>query len=126
MNISLRVDGLDRLSGLASRYARGYSRMIKTIVSMLAFGVVRRSKQSVVQQGVVDTGRTLQSIQAFFIGDGAVAKPGTAYAIFPHEGLGTSSGYGRRPFMEIGAKDTVRELSPLVHASILAALRQSI
>jgi hypothetical protein len=71
------------------------------------------------------TGRLRGSIRPDYIRTlDAKISPHTDYAIYVHEGLGSSKRKGRRPFMEIGAKLAMPQIQKFFNKAIDKTLKQ--
>lgn len=107
-DISIQIKGGKNLPKIDKIYKDSSKNSIEDVIQMLGLGVERAAKISITKLSAVDTGRLRASIQSRFSGRGdrmsGIIEPNTEYQFFVHEGLGSNRAYGRRPYMEEGAK----------------------
>lgn len=116
-NVNVSISGLDKLVRIAKKVAEQKARTdgdLAKWIKKAAFTIEAKSKiavKTMYSKPPIDTGRMWSSIRVNSLTSKmARVGPNVHYAHQVHEGKGTSSKYGRRPFMEDGAKLAEKEL----------------
>lgn len=129
--MKIKVNGLDKIRAFVYGFSKTQNARMEKVVKLISYSIERESKISATELKAVDTGLMRSTIYPVIKGSGVnmsgIIGPKTNYAYFVHEGLGTSRGYGRRPFMEIGARKTVeskaQEVADLINKDISKLIR---
>lgn len=118
MEIKIKVEGLEELKKKLSqsRFDDAIGKILYDSAIVIE-GEAKKSATTLIYNrpavGYIRTGRLRASIlpksnslssKEIFIG------PSVFYAYYVHEGMGTSRKYGRRPFMEIGAEQSISKI----------------
>lgn len=111
--VQLQLNGkdFDRFSRNIVNTIRGQrNRMSEAVeeAARVAEGSIKKG-MGLTSPDTIDTGQMRASTNVLSVRRGlrpqAKVGPTVDYAIYPHEGLGTSRKYGRRPFIEVGLEE---------------------
>ena len=120
MNIQVKIKNLDKFAAGLKQAPREITKRLDTAI-WAAAGVIEQDAQDIIRTGrgyskrPYDTGDMMdqtrrQNRRALY----AEVQPNVEYAIYPHEGLGSSTRYGRRPFMEDAIKAKQSQIERLI------------
>ena|SRR3990167_9817532 len=133
MQYNIRIEGLDRLrERLGDSMSIVYPHIVNAIQKSTE--TIRDKTKDIIITGTGYSKRpywtgfmhdhTIFQMVSSLTGEVMFGGRASQYAIFPHEGLGTSKKYGRRPFLEDALKDKWDKIEQIFNDEIEQALQE--
>lgn len=109
-SLSIKVNGLAKFADALQSGGGDLARNMQDALNSVAIRVRDVSKELIISgrgytKAPFQTGRMYSTMAVQVNPFEARVFPTVSYALYVHEGLSTSQGYGRRPFLEDSAKE---------------------